>query len=229
MGIVRWQDLCVDALDVESQSRFWAAVTGLRAVGPADHRRLEGATPRHTVWVNAVDRPHRVKNRLHLDVDCASVDDLLALGARVLAPAEETGLGWTVMADPEDNEFCAFMRTADRLPDYRLHGIGVDCVDPEAQARWWGEVLGAEPVHDGDGSGEWWTLAGVAADDRMTLDFNAVPEPRTEPNRVHWDVVGPAGAVDALLARGATHLWDQPSWTVLADPEGNELCVFVED
>jgi hypothetical protein len=57
----------------------------------------------------------------------------------------------------------------------------------------------------------------------MTLDFNAVPEPRTEPNRLHWDV---QGRVDELLVRGATHLWDGGRWTVLADPEGNEFCVI---
>ncbi len=224
MSIVTWQDLCLDALDVDAQSRFWAAVGWLDVVGPVEHRRLEGPTPRHTVWVNEVDRPHVVKNRLHLDVDCASVDDLVALGARVLAPAAETGLGWTVMADPEDNEFCAFVRGPGRVPAYRLHGIGVDCVDAELLARWWGEVFGVDPVHEkGEDGAGWWTLTGVAADDRMTLDFNAVPEPRTVPNRVHWDVVG---LVDDLLARGATYLWEQPHWTVLADPEDNEFCVF---
>ncbi|WP_148613715.1 VOC family protein [Nocardioides rubriscoriae] len=222
MSLVTWQDLCLDALDVDAQSRFWAAVSGLEVVGPLEHRRLEGPTPRHTVWINEVDRPHRVKNRLHLDVDCASVDDLVALGARVLSPAAETGLGWTVMADPEGNEFCAFVR--DRAPGFRLHGVGVDCVDPELLARWWGELFGVDPEPgQGEDDARWWTLAGVAADDRMTLDFNAVPEPRTEPNRVHWDVVG---LVDDLLARGATYLWAQPHWTVLADPEGNEFCVF---
>ena len=70
-----------------------------------------------------------MKNRVHLDIECASVDDLVALGARVLAPAAETGFAWTVMADPEDNEFCAFVRTKDRLGDYRLHGIAIDCVE----------------------------------------------------------------------------------------------------
>jgi hypothetical protein len=140
----------------------------------------------------------------------------------VLAPAEETGLGWTMMADPEDNEFCAFLRPAEALTTYRLHGIGVDCVDPGAQARWWGEVFGVEPVHEVE-HGDWWTLTGVAADDRMTLDFNAVPEPRRAPNRLHWDVVG---VVDELLAHGATRLWELPRWTTLADPEGNEFCVF---
>ena len=117
MSTVTWKDLCLDALDVEAQSQFWAAVSGLRVAGPTEHRRLEGPTPRHTVWINQVDRPHVVKNRLHLDVDCAAVDDLVALGAVVEAPAAETGLGWTRMADPEGNEFCAFERGAGRLPD----------------------------------------------------------------------------------------------------------------
>ena len=225
-GLVTWQDLCFDAEDVDRQSRFWADVLGLTVAGPLEHRRLEGETPRHTVWINEVDRPHRVKNRIHPDLDAGSVDQLVALGATIVAPAEETGFAWTQMADPEGNEFCAFERRGEGLPSYRLHGLGVDCADPEAQARWWGELFGVEPQHQtGDHGDEWWTLTGAAVDRRMTLDFGAVPEPRDpdEPNRVHWDVVGD---VDQLLARGATHLWDQPSWTVLADPEGNEFCVF---
>jgi hypothetical protein len=221
---VVWQDLCIDALDVDAQSRFWAAVTGLEVADTVEHRHLTGPSPRHTIWVNAVDRPHLAKNRLHLDVDCASVADVVALGATVLAPSSETGLGWTVMADPEGNEFCAFERGDGEgaVPAYRLHGIGVDCVDAGALARWWAERFGVEAVHETEG-GDWWSLTGVAVDDRMTLDFNDVPEPRTVPNRVHWDVVG---SVEELLAAGATHLWDQPGWTTLADPEGNEFCVF---
>jgi catechol 2,3-dioxygenase-like lactoylglutathione lyase family enzyme len=220
MSFVTWQDLCVDAVDVDIQSQFWAEVSGLEVADVEPPARLKGATRRHTLWVNPVDRPHRVKNRVHLDVDCASVADLVALGATVLEPAEETGRGWTVMADPEGNEFCAFVRTG-RLPDYRIHGIGIDCGDAEAQARWWGGLFGADPAYDAEH--DVWTLTGVAVDERMTLDFAPVPEPRTEPNRVHWDVQGHA---PDLLARGATHLWDQPHWTVLADPEGNEFCVF---
>jgi len=221
MSLVTWQDLCIDAVDVDHQTRFWAAVSGLEVADSTPPARLSGPTARHTVWVNPVDRPHRVKNRVHLDVDCGAVDDLTALGARVLAPASETGFGWTVMADPEGNEFCAFVRTPDRLPAYRIHGIGVDCADPEAQARWWGGLFGVEPTHEPED--DWWTLTGIAVDERMTLDFAPVPEPRTEPNRVHWDVVG---RVHELLARGATYQWEQPRWTVLADPEGNEFCVF---
>lgn len=224
MSVVTWQDLCIDAVDVAAQSRFWAAASGLEVADPEPPAKLAGPTSRHTMWVNPVDRPHRTKNRTHLDVDCGSVEELVALGARVLLPAEESGLGWTVMADPEGNELCAFVRTPDRLPSYRVHGIGIDCRDPEQLARWWGELFDVEPeVDPADGV---WTLTGIAVDERMTLDFAPVPEPRTEPNRVHWDVVG---RVDEVLARGATHLWDTPRWTTLADPEGNEFCVFAPE
>jgi catechol 2,3-dioxygenase-like lactoylglutathione lyase family enzyme len=221
MAMATWQDLCIDAVDVAAQADFWAAVTGLRREGDLDHTHLVGPAPAHTIWVNEVDRPHVVKNRVHLDVDTGSVADLEALGARVLQPAEETGFGWTVMADPEGNEFCAFVREPGRLPDQRLHGVVIDCADPQATARWWGRLLGVEPV--GDREHDWWTLEGVAADERMTLDFVPVPEPRTVPNRVHWDVVGDA---TAIIAAGARHLWDTEGWTTLADPDGNEFCVF---
>lgn len=224
MSLVTWQDLCIDAIDVPTQSRFWAAVSGLTVGDPVPPARLDGPTSRHTLWVNPVDRPHRVKNRVHLDVDCASVQDLLDLGATVQQPSAVTGLGWTVMADPEGNELCAFVRGPDEVPDYRIHGIGIDCRDAEAQAHWWGALFDAAPIRDAEH--EVWTLTGIAVDERMTLDFAPVPEPRTEPNRVHWDV---AGRVDELLSRGATHLWDMPGWTVLADPEGNEFCVFSPD
>jgi hypothetical protein len=221
MALVTWQDLCVDALDVTAMSTFWANVSGLDVADAEPPARLGGGTSRHTLWVNPVDRARGAKNRVHLDIYCASVDDLVDLGATVTAAAAETGLGWTRMADPEGNDFCAFVRPPDQLTAYRLHGIGIDCRDAEAQARWWGELFGADPTYESEH--DCWTLTGVAVDARMTLDFNAVPEPRTEPNRVHWDV---QGEVDALLGRGASHLWNQPRWTVLADPEGNEFCVF---
>lgn len=221
-----WKDLCIDAVDREAQARFWAAASGLELHVSGHNISLDGSTPRHRVWVNGVDRPRTVKNRLHLDIDCAAVDDLVGLGATVLARAEDTGFRWTVMADPEGQEFCAFVREPVALSAYRLHGIGIDCVDAVALAAWWGDVLGATPVPYPEYGGA--TLEGVAVDDEMTLDFARVPEPRTAPNRLHWDLVGDA---DAILAAGATQLWqiggrDTAGWRVLADPEGNEFCVF---
>ena len=50
-----------------------------------------------------------------------------------------------------------------------------------------------------------------------------MPEPKSAKNRVHLDVVGD---VAEIVARGATVLAEQPRWTVMADVEGNEFCVF---
>lgn len=50
-----------------------------------------------------------MKNRVHWDVILvdASVDALVAAGAAVVRPADHE-IRWTVLADPEGNEFCAF-------------------------------------------------------------------------------------------------------------------------
>ncbi|MET1058188.1 MAG: VOC family protein [Nocardioides sp.] len=222
MSLARWQDLCLDATDPERLAAFWAPVLGLRRDPAITHAvTLVGAEPTQRVWINSVDRPKRVKNRLHLDVYAESVDELVALGATVLAPAEDTGLSWTVMADPEGGEFCAFLRDPAELPAYRLHGIVIDAADPRALAAWWGDVFGVAPVVDE--THDWHTLEHATPDPVLTLDFVPVPEPRVGPNRVHWDVTGD---VEPLLSAGATRLWDMPDWTVLADPEGNEFCVF---
>jgi hypothetical protein len=64
------------------------------------------------------------------------------------------------------------------------------------------------------------------ADLPWEMVFAQVPEPKTVKNRIHWDVFGVA---DALLPLGAKLLRrrDQEiQWDVLADPEGNEFCVF---
>ena len=65
--------------------------------------------------------------------------------------------------------------------------------------------------------------------------FVAVPEPKSGKNRMHLDVrATQAGngldvARDALLARGASFLWEASQgphrWYTMADPEGNEFCL----
>ncbi len=59
----------------------------------------------------------------------------------------------------------------------------------------------------------------------LTFDFAPVPEPKTVKNRVHWDVYGDVG--DARGGRRDRALRDDEiAGTVMADPEGNEFCVF---
>jgi hypothetical protein len=200
--LARFKELCLDtAIPGSELGRFWAEVLG----GPG-------------ITLCPVPEQKTVKNRVHLDVHADSVERLLALGAS-LAPGYG-GDPWTVLLDPEGNEFCAFVR--DEVPAYRGYELVLDTSNVEAQARWWGGVFGVEPGH---GDKPYWWINEVPGLPFESIVFDPVPEPRTVKNRMHWDI---HGDVDDLVSRGATHLWDQPHWTVLADPEGNEFCVFPE-
>ena len=67
-----------------------------------------------------------------------------------------------------------------------------------------------------------------------TIFLAQVDEDKVAKNRVHFDVspvdVSQEEEVERILALGATHAdvgqTGEESWTVLADPEGNEFCVL---
>ena len=224
VAVAQWKELCMDTGGGEELGRFWAEVAGLRLEPDGAAGNLVGPTEGHGIAMCTVPEPRTVKHRVHLDVYAATTDDLTAMGATVVLPAAESGFGWTVMADPEGGEFCAFLRAPDEVPDYTVHGLVVDSADPESIARWWGDVLGAEV--GGSPEKGWWWLERVPGMPITTMDFVPVPEPKTVKNRIHWDVYS---TVDAMRERGATLLRARDaaiSWHVMADPEGNEFCVF---
>ena len=217
----RFKELGLDSSgDPAVLGRFWAAVTGLEHVenddadNPGD---LRGPEEGMGIGLGRQAGPKTVKHRVHLDVLARSAQDVLDLGATVAPGYEETDR-WTVLLDPEGGELCVFER--DEVPAYRVHELVVDAVDPAAVAAWWGEVFDV-PVRNEDQPWHWLTdVPGMPFD---SMVFQPVPEPKTVKNRLHWDVYGD---VAELLAAGATKLWELPGWTTLADPEGNEFCVF---
>ena len=86
MALATFKDLCVDAVDPDRPAPFWARALG-RTVGERRDdglTRLVGPTPRHTVWINPVPEPVTVKQRVHLDVHAASVEEALEAGATQL-------------------------------------------------------------------------------------------------------------------------------------------------
>ena len=223
MAIARFKDLSLDAVDPARLGAFWAAALD-RTWEAQDNGEglLRGPTPQHTVWVNRVPEAKTVKQRVHLDIYARELADLEALGATVVEPLHGTRT-WTIIADPEGGEFCAFLRW--ELPPERLHGLGVDSAGPQAQARWWAGVYGVSVTDNG----AWFTLEGVPGMPILTMDFAQVPEPKTVKNRIHWDVTVPS--VTPFIEAGATVLREPDSdirWHVLADPEGNEFCAFTE-
>jgi hypothetical protein len=107
----------------------------------------------------------------------------------------------------------------------RASAVVVDATAAEDIAAWWAEVLGATLRLGPDGRRRW--LAEVPGLPFEVIKFVPVPEPKTVKNRWHWHVT--CDDVPAFVARGARMLRepdDEVGWHVLADPEGNEFCVF---
>ncbi|MGH3657898.1 MAG: VOC family protein [Micromonosporaceae bacterium] len=222
MAIAQFKDLCIDANDAQSLGEFYSAALGLRFTSHRDgDGQADGTQPQERIWFNAVPEPKTGKLRVHLDVHTDSVAGLEALGARVIRPPDEE-IHWTVMADPEGGEFCAFVRPDP--PRQRIYAVIVDAADAAAQATWWADVFGGHTVRHRNG---WWSVADIAGAPFESMLFIEVPEPKLVKNRVHWDVE--SGDPDALTERGATVLREpdaEIAWRILADPEGNEFCAF---
>lgn len=220
-----FKDLVIDATDAPLLAAFWSGALGLRS-RPLDDSAadalLEGDTPEQAVWINRVPEPRTVKQRVHLDVH-APLDELLALGATV----DTVHDGWTVLRDPEGGEFCALPDPGADGGRYRAAELVVDSADPEAACAWWADRFGLAVQQDA--AVPWsWLERGAGLPVRMS--FNPVPEPKTVKNRVHWDVWGETGSFLEAGATLVTGREDSPDprvfWDVLADPEGNEFCVF---
>jgi len=227
MSLVTFKDLCVDATDAAALGEFWARTLGLR-VEPLDGGdvvlRDPGAdpVPERTVWVNTVPEPRTVKHRAHPDVRARSLDEFPDR-PRLTEPGQ---YHYTTLADPEGGEFCVF--TYDEVPAYRLKDVVVDCTDYRVVADFWHGLLGGVLTQD-DEAGYAYLDEGAGMPFE-SFDFVPVPEPKTVKNRWHWDVTLNDGVtLDDLVARGARVLRpqdDEIAWTVMADPEGNEFCVF---
>ena len=221
MALARWKDLCPDAARPADVAPFWASVLELRPE-PQDSGdvALRGGRPEQTVWFNTVPEPKTVKNRVHLDLVLPSYGPLIEAGGRVLDDHQTSRFRWAVLADPEGNELCVFP-TGQDAPS----ALVVDSLDPVADTAWWADVLGARPTEAPDGTLRW--LADVPGLPWDVWKFVGVQDEKTVKNRWHWDVV--SDDVDELVRRGASLLRspdEDVDWHVLADPAGNEFCVF---
>ena len=221
--LAAYKDLCIDAVDTGRLGRFWSGALDLEAETLDDGDvRLHGPTPQHTVWVNRVPEPITVKQRVHVDVR-RDVPELVTFGGEVV---DDHSFRWTVLRDPEGGELCAFEPRHDRPPGFYELVVDTDR-DPRTIAAWWGRVLGCEPQVDEDGGWTW--IEGIPGCPFEALVFVPVPEPKTVKNRVHLDVTTPD--VAALVEAGAVVLRepdDEVRWHVLADPDGNEFCAFLD-
>ena len=231
------------ARDDSALGGFWAAALnwGISSEAPG----VTNLEPEGFVYPDPVavcidlvisTEPKVGKNRVHIDLATDSVDHQAQVVARLkdlgatLADVGQGDVPWTVMADPEGNEFCVL----EPRPVYRDTGpiaaVVVDCVDPRAMARFWGNAMD-------------WTVHEVTDDFAVMrsaqgvgpyLEFIRRPDVKSGWNRVHLDIRpyrgdDPAAETAKLQALGATVIdlgEKEISWTVLADPEGNEFCLL---
>ena len=236
--------LVADARDPGRLARFWSALLGWE---------IADETPEEIdVWPAGYTYPDPVavpivfvpvpesktgKNRVHLDLASRSAADQAELVSR----ARDLGGGpvdigqgevpWVVMADPEGNEFCV-LEPRDAYRDTGpVAAILTDCADPAALARFWAGAAGWPVTRTEEQLVGLRSPAGVGP----YLEFLRVPGGKTVKNRLHPDVApyrgeDPAAEVARLRAAGAALAdvgqGDDVSWTVLADPEGNEFCVL---
>jgi predicted enzyme related to lactoylglutathione lyase len=106
--------IVIDAKDLPAQARFWAQVLNWKILSEREREVVIGTDETAPVGICFMPSPDRktVKNRLHLDLTPgpdgrdAEVERILALGARRVDIGQTGTESWTVLADPEGNEFC---------------------------------------------------------------------------------------------------------------------------
>ncbi len=229
------------ARDDTALGGFWAQALGWKLSSEAPG--VTNLEPQGFVYPDPVavcidlvasPEPKTVKNRVHVDLATTSAAHQAELVARLTdlgaTPADvgQGDVGWRVMADPEGNEFCVLDSLYEETGP--IATVVVDCTDPRAMARFWGEAMD-------------WTVLKVSDHNAVLrsakavgpyLQFLRTPDVKTVWNRVHLDVRPyPGDDVQAEAARlralGATVIDLSPAevpWMVLADPEGNEFCLL---
>lgn len=231
------------ARDDSALGAFWAAALGWTISSEAPG--VTNLEPEGFVYPDPVavcidlvvsTEPKTVKNRVHVDLATTSAAHQAEMVARLKelgATPADVGQGdvpWTVLADPEGNEFCVL----EPRPIYRDTGpiaaVVVDCADPRAMAGFWSDAMD-------------WTLREVTDDIASLrsaegvgpyLEFVRRPDVKSVWNRVHLDIRpypddDPVAETARLRTLGATVIdlgESDVSWTVLADPEGNEFCLL---
>ena len=123
---LRWYTTVIDCRDHHAQARWWAEVLDWWLIFDNEDEAvlippwLEGTPMTVQEWDRGnpglvfvpVPEAKQVKNRLHLDLAAHVEDDreaeiarLEQMGARRV-DVGQSGEPWTVLADPEGNEFC---------------------------------------------------------------------------------------------------------------------------
>ncbi len=111
--------------------------------------------------------------------------------------------------------------------------IVLDTQDPEPLAEFYGALQGIEVLLSYN-DGQYHAMAPNR--EGLMVVLQRVPEPKVGKNRAHFDIV--VDDLDAMTERvlelggtwlepGQTHSLEDFSWRCMADPEGNEFCLYL--
>lgn len=235
----RLVSLTFDATDALRLARFWASALGWEIVDESgDEIGVLPTDGTQFIFVFVrVPEPKAAKNPIHLELVSESNDDQRAVVGRLLelgachvdigqGPESDDG---TVLADPEGNEFCVGVRGEFLADTGFLGAITFEPAHP-ATGYFWGQAIGWPVVYDEDGDVAIRAPGGTGP----FITFGPPGTAKHAKGRLHLDLAPQVGddhaaEVDRLLALGARRIdigqGDVP-WVVLADPDGNELCVL---
>jgi catechol 2,3-dioxygenase-like lactoylglutathione lyase family enzyme len=234
--------LCFDANDPLRLAHFWAAALhweigdetqGAIGLVPTDGTRFR---------LQFLPVPGRKAgpNRLHLDLTSTSIEDqqesverLVELGGRHIDIGQGPDDEQVVLADPEGNELCIIEPGNRFLADCERLG-SITCDGTQKVGYFWSAALGWPLVWDQDeetairapdGTGPFITWGGPPV------------APKPGKNRLHLDIAPDEGVdqqaeVDRLVSLGAARIdlgHGDVDRVVMADPDGNELCVVPPD
>ncbi len=106
--------ITIDSTDPRKLAEFWTQALGLEITFDADGEFLQLTSPANPqqpyLGLQKVPEKRAGKNRVHLDFATedrpGELKRLESLGATIRETHEMPGLTWTVLQDPEGNEFC---------------------------------------------------------------------------------------------------------------------------
>lgn len=234
----RLRAITFGAHDPARQAAFWAAMLDREQVADRHGGLTLPATSTGQPTVRFVqrDEPKNTPNRAHFDLTSDPPADQQQIVARALAAgAKNIDIGQgpeaehTVLADPENNEFCVIPAGNNFLAGTGSIGC-LACDGSEAVGHFWSGALSWPLVWDQDGET---AIQSPAGGHKISWGGGEIA-PQTGYNRVHLDLevddVAELAATTAQLeALGATR-WAGPvcaGATGLADPDGTEFCLFV--
>ncbi|MDH5371961.1 MAG: VOC family protein [Acidimicrobiia bacterium] len=113
--------------------------------------------------------------------------------------------------------------------EIRVTTVMHDTVDLDQAVDFWTSVLGIEVLERAGN----YVYLGRLGEDAPHLAFQLVPEEKQVKNRLHLDIKVPdrvefVSTVEGLGGRRVVERQegDFPAWIVMADPQGNEFCIY---